>query len=417
MTRSIEHTANPQEITAQTVRRDFPILDQQVHGHRLVYLDNAATTQKPAGAIDAIDRYYRQDNANVHRGVHELSRRATEAYETARGKVARFFNAPSPKNVIFTRGTTEAINLVAQAWARPNLTPGDEILITEMEHHSNIVPWQIVCEQTGATLRHLPIDDRGELILDNLPSLLTDRTRLLAVTHVSNALGTVNPIGELIEKAHASGALVLVDGAQAAAHLPVDVQTLDADFYCFSAHKTYGPTGIGALIARGSILQDMSPYQGGGDMIRTVTLKKTTYAQAPAKFEAGTPPIAQAVGLGAALDYLSHLGWDWIQSHEQTLLAYATQQLDAVEGLRFIGEPAKRIGAVSFILDAVHAHDLATIVDYQGVAVRAGHHCAQPVMDHFGVPATVRASVGVYNDKDDIDNLVAALNHARELFA
>lgn len=416
MTRSIDQPAQANRLDLARVRQDFPALAQRVHDHPLVYLDNAATTQKPAAVIEAVDRYYRRDNANVHRGVHMLSQRATQAYEAARQTVARFVNAASPKDVIFTRGTTEAINLVAQAYGVPRLGSKDQVLITEMEHHSNIVPWQMLCQQTGATLKYIPIDDRGELILDALPDLLNERTAILAVAHVSNALGTVNPVAELIEKAHAVGAVALVDGAQAVAHMPVDVQALDADFYCFSGHKAYGPTGIGALVAKQPLLREMRPYHGGGDMIRSVTLENTTYADPPAKFEAGTPAIAQAIGLATALDYLSSLGWPQIEAHEQALLAYALDRLASVEGLRLVGEPTPRIGAISFLLEPVHAHDLATIVDYQGVAVRAGHHCAQPVMDHFGVPATVRASLAVYNQPSDVDALIDALEHARTLF-
>jgi cysteine desulfurase/selenocysteine lyase len=400
-----------------SVRNDFPILHQDVHGKPLVYLDNAATTQKPVQVIEAVDTYYRRDNANVHRGVHALSERATAAYESARRRIGAFFNARSEREVVFTRGTTESINLVASSWGGANIGEGDEVLITHMEHHSNIVPWQMLCEHVGATLKVVPINEQGELIMEQFDSLLTERTKLVGVVHMSNALGTINPIAQIIEKAHVVGAKVLVDGAQAAAHLPVDMQALDCDFYVTSAHKMYGPTGIGVLVAKEALLESMPPYQGGGDMIRMVTFEKTEYNDVPYKFEAGTPNIAGAIGFGAAIDYIQAIGFEPIRKREQELLAYATAKAEAFEGLRQIGTANEKACVLSFVLDAVHPHDLGTIVDREGVAIRAGHHCAMPVMDFFRVPATARASFSIYNTEAEVDALFAALRKAQEIFA
>ncbi|HVB37989.1 MAG TPA: cysteine desulfurase [Vicinamibacterales bacterium] len=400
------------------VREDFPILGRTVRGGKpLVYLDNAATTQKPRAVIDAIAGYYTHSNANVHRGVHQLSEEATAAYEAGRAAVQRFLNAADPREIVFTRNATEAVNLVADSFGRLRVREGDEILISGMEHHSNIVPWQMLCERTGARLRVLPITDRGELVLDELRGLLTARTRLLAVTQLSNALGTVNPIREIVDLAHAHDVPVLVDGAQAAYHMPVDVQALGCDFYVVTGHKLYGPTGIGALYGRLSWLEAMPPYQGGGDMIASVTFEKTTYNVVPAKFEAGTPHIAGVVGLHAALEYLTGLGMDRIAAHERDLLAYGTEVLQAVPGLRLIGTARQKASILSFVLDGVHPHDIGTIVDQEGVAIRTGHHCAQPVMDRFGIPATARASLALYNTRAELDALGRALRRVREVFA
>jgi cysteine desulfurase / selenocysteine lyase len=398
------------------VRSDFPILDQQVHGHPLAYLDNAATTQKPRAVIEAMDHYYRHDNANVHRGVHALAERATTDFEAAREAVRRFINANSTREIVFVRGTTEAINLVASSFGQ-GLCEGDEIILTAMEHHANIVPWQLLRERTGVMLRVLPITPAGELDLEALPGLFNGRTRLLSVTHVSNALGTVNPVQDLIAAARARGVPVLLDGAQAVPHLRVDVQALDCDFYAFSGHKLFGPTGIGVLYGRESLLQAMPPYQGGGEMIRTVSFEKTTFAGLPHKFEAGTPDIAGAIGLGRAIDYLEGLDWDAATAYEQRLLEYATERLREVPGLRIIGEARDKVALVSFVMEDVHPHDLGTILDHRGLAVRAGHHCAMPVMTYYGVPATSRASMAFYNTVEEVDRLAAALLHARELLA
>lgn len=399
------------------VRADFPILTRRVHGRRLVYLDNAATSQKPRAVIDTILRYYEQGNANIHRGVHFLSVEATEAHDEARGIVQRFLNAASPNEIVFVRGATEAINLVAQTWGRANVKAGDEVLVTAMEHHSNIVPWQILCEEKGAHLRVAPIDDSGELILDEFEKLISPRTRIVATTHVSNALGTVLPLRRMIEIAHSHGVPVLVDGAQSVPHMRVDVQALGADFYAFSGHKVYGPTGIGVLYGKYALLDSMPPYQGGGDMIASVTFEKTTYKKPPHKFEAGTPDIAGAIALGAALEYVNHLGIDRIAAHEHDLLSYATEAVGAIPGVRLIGTARDRTGVLSFILDDVHPHDLGTILDNEGIAVRAGHHCAQPVMLRYGIPATTRASFAVYNTREEIDLLVQGIQKAREVFA
>jgi cysteine desulfurase / selenocysteine lyase len=401
----------------ERIRRDFPILHQRVHGHPLVYLDNAATSQKPQIVIDAIRHYYERDNANIHRGVHFLSERATEEYERARRTAQQFVNAADSREIIFTRGTTESINLVAQTYGRKHVGAGDEVLVTAMEHHSNIVPWQLLCEEKGARLRVAPISDRGELLVEEFGKLLGERTRFVALPHVSNALGTINPVRNLVEMAHRSNAPVLVDGAQAAPHLKVDVQALGCDFYAFSGHKVYGPTGIGVLYGKAALLEAMPPYQGGGEMISSVTFEKTTYNKLPHKFEAGTPDISGAIGLGSALDYVNALAIDDIAAHEEELLTYATGALSAVPDIRLIGTAAHKAGVVSFVMDGIHPHDIGTILDQEGIAVRTGHHCAQPVMQRFGVPATVRASLGLYNTKQEIDALVRGIRKVREVFA
>jgi cysteine desulfurase / selenocysteine lyase len=397
------------------VRADFPILRRQARGRPLVYLDNAATTQKPQVVIDALSRYYQEYNANVHRGVHELSEIASEEYESARRKVAAFFNAPAHA-IVFTRNATESINLVAHAFGRSHVGTGDEVLISAMEHHSNIVPWQLLCEERGARLRVAPIDDRGELMLDAFESLLNERTKLVSITHMSNALGTINPVEEIIRIAHAHGVPVLLDGSQAAYHMPVDVQALDCDFYAATGHKLYGPTGIGVLYGKPSHLDAMPPFLGGGDMISSVTFEKSTWNTVPHKFEAGTPDIAGAIGLGVAIDYIRATGLSAIAEHEQDLLAYGTHALTAVDGVRLIGTARRKASILSFVVDGVHPHDVGTIVDREGIAIRTGHHCAQPVMDRFGVPATARASLAMYNTREDIDSLIGALERVRTVF-
>jgi cysteine desulfurase/selenocysteine lyase len=399
----------------RTIREDFPILRTRVHGKPLVYLDNAATTQKPQAVIDAVVRSYAQDNANVHRGVHALSERATEAFENARITVQRFLHAADPREIIFVRGATEAINLVAQTYGRTHVGPGDEIVVSEMEHHSNIVPWQMLCDQMGARLRVVPITDAGELRLEAFDALLTERTRLVAIVQVSNALGTVNPVRAMIQQAHRLGIPVLVDGAQAVSHLTVDVQDLGCDFYVLSGHKLLGPTGIGVLYGRLPLLEAMPPYQGGGDMIRSVSFEKTTYQVAPHKFEAGTPHIAGAVGLGAAIDYLNEIDFAAIAAHEQALLAYGTEALSRIPGLRLLGTAAHKTSILTFVMDGIHAHDIGTILDQDGVAIRTGHHCTQPLMDRLGVPATARASLALYNTREEVDLLVDALGKVREI--
>jgi cysteine desulfurase/selenocysteine lyase len=399
------------------IRADFPILSETVRdGRPLVYLDNAATTQKPRQVIDAISRFYTSENANIHRGLHYLSERATSAYDAAREQVARFLGAGSPSEIVFTKGTTEAINLVAQSWGRNNLRPGDEVLVTGMEHHANLVPWQLVCEQTGAVFRAVPITDRGELDLDAFDSLLTERTRMFAVGHVSNALGTVNPVRELTARARAQGALVLVDGAQSAPHLAIDVSELACDFFACSGHKLYGPTGIGVLYGRKAILDAMPPWQTGGDMIERVTLEHTTWAPPPARFEAGTPPIAEVIGLAAAIRYLESVGPAAIREWEGELLARATDRVGALPGVRLVGTAREKAAVLSFVLDGIHPHDVGTVLDDDGVAVRAGHHCAQPVMQRFGIPATVRASFAFYNTTEEIEVLVRGVERARKVF-
>ena len=397
------------------VRAQFPVLSTTVRGKRLAFLDTAASSQQPEAVIEAVAEYHRSSHANVHRGVYQLSQKATDAFEGTREKVRRFLGAASTREVIFTRGTTESINLVAQSWGR-RLGPGDEILVTWMEHHANIVPWQMLCERSGATLKVAPIDHRGELDLDAFRALLSPRTRLAAFTQISNSLGTALPVREMVAAARAVGALTLIDGAQAVPHQRIDVQSLGCDFYVFSGHKLYGPTGIGVLWAREAVLQDMPPWQGGGDMIRTVSFSGSTWNDLPWRFEAGTPNISGAVGLGAAIDWLEALGIGSVNAHEQALLARATATLRDIPGLRIIGEAAHKGAVISFVMDGVHPHDLGTILDAEGVAVRAGHHCAMPVMEFFDIPATARASFGCYSDEDDIAQLVAALTHAREVF-
>ncbi len=400
----------------QRVREDFPALHQDVHGKPLVYLDSAATTLKPQSVIDAVDEVYARDCANIHRAVHLLSQRATARFEEAREKVRIFLNASNQTEIVFTRGATEAINLVAQSWGRSSLREGDEVLVTELEHHSNIVPWQILCQQTGAKLVVVPMTDRGEVLREAFEKKLSERTRLVAMSHVSNALGTVLPVAELIALAHGHGALVLLDGAQAVSHVDVDVQSLDCDFYAFSGHKLYGPTGIGVLYGKERLLDKMPPYQGGGDMIRSVTFEETIYNDLPYKFEAGTPHIAGAIGLGAAIDYFSSFDAGLVHAHENALLRYATEALEAVSGVRLIGTAPGKVAALSFLMESAHPHDIGTIVDAEGVAIRTGHHCAQPVMEHFGIAATARASLGMYNSREDIDALVTSLRKVQELF-
>jgi cysteine desulfurase/selenocysteine lyase len=403
----------------QAVRSEFPALAQAVHGKPLVYLDNAATSQKPRAVLDALSHYYRADNANVHRGIHELSRRATDAYEGARAKVAAWVGADDPQELVWTRGTTEAINLVATAWGLDNLTEGDEILISVLEHHSNIVPWQLLARRTGAEVRYLELDEEGRLVLDDLERLVTDRTKLVSISHVSNALGTINPVSQIAEAGRAVGARILIDGAQGAVHTKVDVTDLDVDFYAFSGHKMCGPTGIGALWARRELLEEMAPYQGGGEMIHLVGRDESTWADVPHKFEAGTPNIAGAIGFGAAVDFLSEIGMDAIAAHERALVRYALERFDAIEGVRVFGPRSldERSAVVSFSMDDAHPHDISTILDAEGVAVRAGHHCAQLVMKHFGVPATARASFYLYNTTEEVDRLVDGLERVRSIFA
>lgn len=400
----------------ERVREDFPILQRMVRGRPLVYLDNAATAQKPQVVIDALSRFYAQDNANIHRGVHYLSERATGAYDEARQTVARFINARHPHEVVFTRGTTDSINLVAQSYGRTFLKAGDEILITAMEHHSNIVPWQLVCEQTGAVLRAAPLTGNGELDVAAFDASLNERTRLIAVVHLSNAIGTINPVKQLIRTAHARNIPVLVDGAQSAPHLPVDVQDLDCDFFAFSGHKLFGPTGVGVLYGKEALLDRMPPYQGGGGMIATVTLERSTWAPLPAKFEAGTPMVAQAIGLGTAIDYVSRLRLPAVASWERELLNYATGLIRGIDGVQVIGTAREKASVLSFVLEGVHPHDVGTILDNDGVAIRAGHHCAQPVMQHFGVPATARASFAFYNTLEEAAVLAQSLTRVKRMF-
>lgn len=399
------------------VREDFPILKEIVHGKPLIYLDNAATSQKPRAVIDATTRYYSADNSNIHRGVHMLSQRATTEYEDARIKVQNFINAAGSQEIIFVRGTTEAINLVVNTYGRANVRAGDEILITTMEHHSNIVPWQILCEEKGAKLRVAPINDDGDLILEEFDKLLNERTKFVSLVHVSNALGTINPVRRIIEKAHSLGIPVLLDGAQAAPHTKIDVQDLDCDFYAFSGHKLFGPTGIGVLYGKSQLLDSMPPYQGGGDMIATVTFEKTTYNTLPYKFEAGTPNIAGTIGLGAAIDYVNQIGLENIANYEHELLAYGTEALSQVPGLRLIGTAKEKASVFSFVLEGIHPHDVGTILDREGIAIRTGHHCTMPLMNRLGIPATSRASLAFYNTKDEIDALAAEIYKVKEVFA
>lgn len=404
------------EFDVEKIREDFPILKQKIYGKPLVYLDNAATAQKPQVVIDTIRHYYMTDNANIHRGVHGLSQRATEAYEQARVKVQRFIHAADSREIIFVRSATEAINLVAQTYGRRHVQAGDEVIVSAMEHHSNIVPWQMLCEEKGATLRVIPMNDEGELLLDEYENLLNPRTRLVAAVHISNALGTINPIQEIIERAHQQDIPVLVDGAQAAPHFEVDVQALDCDFYAVTGHKLYGPTGVGILYGKADLLDSMPPYQGGGEMIRSVSFEKTTYNVIPHKFEAGTPNIVGGIGMGTAVDYVSEIGWKNIAAQEKDLLLYATQQLSAIAGLRIIGTAKEKASILSFVVEGVHAHDVGTILDQEGIAVRTGHHCAQPVMDRFQIPATARASFAFYNTREEVDVLVKGVQRVIEVF-
>ena len=399
------------------VRRDFPILREKVYGKPLVYLDNAATSQKPQLVIETLQKYYGLENANIHRGIHFLSERATQAFEDARAKVGGFLNAAESREIIFVRGTTEGINLVAQSYGRKFIGEGEEIILSAMEHHSNIVPWQILCEQVGARLRIIPMNDDGELLIDEYERLLSDKTKLVAVTHLSNALGTINPIKQIIQIAHRHGVPVLVDGAQAVPHLKVDVRDLDCDFYAFSGHKLYGPTGVGVLYGRASLLDAMPPYQGGGDMISSVTFEKTLYNVLPYKFEAGTPNIAGGIGLGAAIDYLSQVGLELVTAYERELLDYATEAISTIAGVQIIGTAKEKAGVLSFVLDGVHAHDIGTILDREGIAIRAGHHCAMPVMQRFGVSATARASLAFYNTREEVDALVGAIHNVKRMFS
>ena len=408
--------APSQQLDVERVRADFPLLRQTVRGKPLVYLDNAATSQKPQQVVDALQHYYTTENANIHRGVYKLSEESTAAYEGARSKLQRFINAAESREIVFVRGATEAVNLVAHSYGQTALGPGDEILLSQMEHHSNIVPWQLVAEATGAHLRVIPMTDEGELMLEEYDRLLSPQTKLVGVVHVSNSLGTVNPVKRMTELAHDRGIPVLVDGAQAAPHMPIDVQDLDCDFYALSGHKMFGPTGIGVLYGRAELLEAMPPYQGGGEMIRSVCFEKTTYAPLPTKFEAGTPHIAGAVGLGAAVDYLSGLSWEAIYAHEMDLLEYATASLEQIAGLHILGEARNKAAVVSFVLDGIHAHDIGTIVDQEGVAIRTGHHCTQPVMERLGVPATARASFAFYNTREEVDALASAIAKVREVF-
>lgn len=416
-TREDQLTKSVAEFDVARIREDFPILKQTVNGKPLVYLDNAATSQKPQVVLDALTRYYTTENSNVHRGVHTLSQMATDDYEAARSKVQRFINAEDEREIIFVRGTTEGINLVAQSFGRQNVHEGDEIVVSAMEHHSNIVPWQMLCEEAGAKLRVIPINDAGELLLDEYEKLLNPRTKLVSIVHVSNALGTINPVKKIVEIAHARGVPVLLDGAQAVPHCPVDVRDLDCDFYAFSGHKLYGPTGIGVLYGKAERLEAMPPYQGGGEMIKSVTFEKTIYNTLPNKFEAGTPNIAGSIGLGAAIDYVTDLGLDRIGAYERGLLEYGTELLSSFSNVRMIGTAKEKSGILSFVMDGVHPHDIGTILDAEGIAVRAGHHCAQPVMQRFGLSATARASLAFYNTKEEIDALIKGIDRVAEVFS
>lgn len=410
----IESNTITKELDVYAIRQQFPALNRQVKGQPLVYFDNAATTQKPQVVIDALVDYYTNFNANVHRGIHTLAEEATAAFEASRNAAQQFINASSREEIIFTRGTTEGINLVAYTWGRKNIKAGDEIIITEMEHHSNIVPWQILCEEKGAVLKMIP-QQNGELLLDEYKKLLSSKTKLVSVVHVSNALGTVNPVKEIIQLAHQAGALVLVDGAQSTVHLDIDVQALDCDFFAFSSHKVYGPTGIGVLYGKKQLLEAMPPFQGGGEMIKEVTLEKTTYADLPYKFEAGTPNIGDAVVLKTALEFVSRIGKDKIREHENELLAYATEQLVQLPGVRIIGTAANKVSVVSFVIDKVHPQDIGILLDNRGIAVRTGHHCAQPLMQCYGIPGTIRASFAMYNTKEEVDKLIEGLQKALKM--
>lgn len=410
-------TDHAPQLDVHKIRQDFPMLKQLAYGKPLAYLDNAATSQKPQAVIDALMRYYTNDNSNIHRGVHLLSERATQHYEEAREKVRQFVNAKEKREIIFVRGTTEALNLIAHSYGRANVNAGDEVLITALEHHSNIVPWQMLCSERSARLRVAPINDEGEVLLDDFAQLINERTKLVSIAHVSNALGTINPVREMVEMAHRQNIPVMIDGAQAAPHTRIDVQELDCDFYAFSGHKVYGPTGIGVLYGKSELLEAMSPYQGGGDMIASVTFDKTTYNTLPYKFEAGTPNIAGTIGLGAAIDYVSEIGLDSIARHEHDLLSYGTEALSQIPGLRLIGTAKKKAGVLSFVLEGIHPHDVGTVLDREGIAIRTGHHCAMPLMERFGVPATARASLAVYNTREEIDTLVAGIQKVKEVFA
>ena len=404
------------EFPVHRYRADFPLLARRVRDKPLIYLDNAATSQKPRQVIDMLDEYYRGYNSNIHRGVHTLSELATEAYEAARKKIQTFINAASHQEIIFVRGTTEGINLVAQSYGRSRLGAGDEIIISEMEHHSNIVPWQLLCEQTGALLKVIPINDAGELDMDEYKNLLGEHTRIVAIGHISNALGTVNPVAEITALAHAAGAVTVIDGAQAAPHTRLDMAALDCDFYTFSGHKLFGPTGIGVLYGKQALLDAMPPYHGGGDMIKMVTFEKTLYNDLPYKFEAGTPYIAGVIGLGAAVDYVNDVDMDSIRDYEHGLLQYATEAAASVPGLKLIGTAAEKAGILSFVMDGIHPHDLGTILDHDGIAIRTGHHCAMPVMERYGIPATARASFAFYNTREEVDKLVTGIDKATNIF-
>ena len=410
-------TSNAHSFDVARIREDFPVLHQMVNGKPLVYLDNAATTQKPQAVIDALVRYYSADNSNVHRGVHTLSQRATEDYDSGRSKARQFLNAASDEEIIFVKGTTDGINLVAHSYARQHLGEGDEIIISTMEHHSNIIPWQVLCQEKGAHLSVIPISDAGELSMDEYESLLSSRTKLVAITHVSNVLGTVNPIKQIVEMAHSQGVPVLVDGAQATPHMPVDVQKLGCDFYVFSGHKIYGPTGIGVLYGKAELLEAMPPYQLGSDMIKSVTFERTVYNDLPYKFEAGTPNIAGVIGMGAAIDYLTEIGMDRIDNYEHGLLEYGTECLSGIDGVKIVGNAPGKASVLSFVMDCAHPHDIGTILDTEGVAIRTGHHCAQPLMNRYGVPATARASLSFYNTRDEVDLLVKAIDRVIEVFS
>ena len=410
-------TSNAHSFDVARIREDFPVLHQMVNGKPLVYLDNAATTQKPQAVIDALVRYYSADNSNVHRGVHTLSQRATEDYDSGRSKARQFLNAASDEEIIFVKGTTDGINLVAHSYARHHLGEGDEIIISTMEHHSNIIPWQVLCQEKGAHLSVIPISDAGELLMDEYESLLSSRTKLVAITHVSNVLGTVNPIKQIVEMAHSQGVPVLVDGAQATPHMPVDVQKLGCDFYVFSGHKIYGPTGIGVLYGKAELLEAMPPYQLGSDMIKSVTFERTVYNDLPYKFEAGTPNIAGVIGMGAAIDYLTEIGMDRIDNYEHGLLEYGTECLSGIDGVKIVGNAQGKASVLSFVMECAHPHDIGTILDTEGVAIRTGHHCAQPLMNRYGVPATARASLSFYNTRDEVDLLVKAIDRVIEVFS
>ena len=399
------------------IKSDFPTLNQKINGNDLVYLDNAATTQKPKSVINSVNEYYKKTNSNIHRGVHTLSQEATEKYENARMKIAKFINSTTEKEIIFVRGATEAINLVANSYVRPLLQPNDQIIITEMEHHANIVPWQIVCKEKEAELKILPMNSKGELIVDELEKIITNKTKFMAINHVSNSLGTINDVRKIVEIAHKHNIRILIDGAQAVQHIPIDVKEINADFYCFSGHKIYAPTGIGILYGKKKLLDEMPPYQGGGDMIKSVTFEKTIYNDVPNKFEAGTPNISGVIGLGTAIDYIQDIGIDNIAKHESDLLNYATEKIKEIKGVKIIGNAKDKASVLSFTMENIHPHDIGTIMDSHGVAIRAGNHCTQPVMDFYSIPATARASFAIYNDKTDVDKLISSVKKTMEVFA